>query len=180
MAQSKQSIKHRRKKRGMQSVLMIGAGTLLLALAVVAVLSGLDGSEDDGISIPLLDGTSVSLSDFAGQTVVLNFWATWCPPCRAEMPLLDAYYREYREDGLVMIAINSGETAVAAAGFFQQNGFAIPVGLDPDGHLGNQFGVTGLPVTLVINPQGEIHYRHAGMIDRSILDGQITPLLSGG
>jgi thiol-disulfide isomerase/thioredoxin len=153
---------------------------MLLVAALVVILVGAGPASADPEAIPMLDGSAVRLADYQGQTVVLNFWASWCPPCRAEMPTLDAYYQAHRDEGLVLLAINSGETAETARSFIAQTGFTFPVGLDTDYDLSNQFGVDGLPVTIVLNPDGQIVYRHSGMITQEVLEETITPLLSGG
>ena len=174
------------------ALLIIGGVATILIILVFIVLSGNDQDgqwvislsgtiqpdQPEEVDITLLDGETINLADYRGQVVVLNFWATWCPPCRAEMPELDIYYREHQADGLVMLAINSGEAPAAARTFFDDFGFVIPVGLDHDGSISDQFGVTGLPVTVVLNTDGTVHYRHTGLITRDVLDTNITPLLA--
>jgi thiol-disulfide isomerase/thioredoxin len=160
---------------------LAGAGALLLIVALVVALT-VDGKPAQArtqAQIPLLDGSTVNLDDYRGQVVLLNFWATWCPPCRAEMPELDAYYRQHRDDGFVLIAVNAGESAELARSFIEANGFSFPVGLDLNGDLTDEFGITGLPVSIVIDADGAIQYRHSGMISREVLDAQVTPLLGG-
>jgi thiol-disulfide isomerase/thioredoxin len=167
---------HRRRANPAPLVLA-GMGGVLILVALIALVGGSAGA--DSTAIPLLDGGTVDLADYQGQTVMINFWASWCPPCRAEMPLLDAYYHEHADDGLVFVAVNSGETPATAGAFIAQSGFTFPVGLDPDGDLSTAYQITGLPVTLVIGPDGGIAYRHSGMIDRATLDAHVTPLLDG-
>ncbi len=170
----------RSQKRPRNIPLLIAGGTAsLLVIFVIIILSG--GSQSDQPeeeTITLLDGETVNLADYRGQVVLLNFWATWCPPCRAEMPTLDDYYREYQDNGFVLLAINAGETPAAARTFIDANGFTFPVGLDRDNSLSIHFGATGLPLTLVLDPDGVVQYRHSGMITREVLDEQVTPLLA--
>jgi thiol-disulfide isomerase/thioredoxin len=159
--------------------LIAGGTAALLVIFVIIILSGGGQSDQpEEAEITLLDGETVSLSDYRGQVVLINFWATWCPPCRAEMPTLDAYYREHRDNGLVLLAINAGETPAAARTFIDANGFTFPVGLDRDSSLSRQFGASGLPLTLVLDADGVVQYRHSGMITREALDEQVTPLLA--
>lgn len=158
-------------------LILIGAGALLLVGALLVAFTG--GSEPTaGTAIPMLDEPPTDLADYAGQTVLLNFWASWCPPCRAEMPELEAYYQAHEADGFVLIAVNSGEQAATARAFIQEAGYTFPVGLDIDGSVASYFGVPGLPTSIVINPAGEIAYRHTGVITREVLDAQVTPLLA--
>ncbi|MBN1122581.1 MAG: TlpA family protein disulfide reductase [Anaerolineae bacterium] len=171
----------RRRKRPQNiPLLVVGGIAAVLIILVIVVLSkdGDQANQPEEVDITLISGEIVNLADYRGQVVVINFWATWCPPCRAEMPELDVYYRDHQSDGLVMLAVNSGEAPAAAQAYFQDFGFVIPVGIDYDGSLSNHFGVTGLPVTIVIDAEGTIHYRHTGMITRDTLDAKITPLLA--
>ncbi len=75
------------------------------------------------------------LSDYAGKVVLLNAWATWCPPCKAEMPDLNAYYHAHQDEGFVILAINAGDSASVAAAFADQIGLSFPVLLDPNTDL---------------------------------------------
>lgn len=156
------------------TLLLMGGGLLLLIVAGVMTFGGQANAES---GITLLDGSTVTLDDYKGQTVLVNFWASWCPPCRAEMPLLDAYYEQHRDEGFVMIAVNSREPASTARSFIEQTGFGFPVGLDEDGRLTREFGVNGLPVTIVYGPDGEVAYRHGGLITADVLEAEVTPLL---
>lgn len=168
-----------KKRSGAQRLplILIGAGVLVLVAALMVAFTG--GEEPStGTVIPMLDDQPVDLADYEGQTVLVNFWASWCPPCRAEMPELQAYYQAHQADGFVLIAVNSGEQAATARNFIQQTGYTFPVGLDIDGSLSDRFGVPGLPTSIVINPEGEITYRHTGAITRDVLDAQVTPLLA--
>jgi cytochrome c biogenesis protein CcmG/thiol:disulfide interchange protein DsbE len=159
--------------------LVVGGIAAVLTILVISVLARGNNQADqpEEADITLLGGETVNLADYRGQVVVLNFWATWCPPCRAEMPELDVYYRDHQADGLVMLAVNSEEAPAAVQAYFQDFGFVIPVGIDRDGSLSNHFGVSGLPVTVVLDTDGIIHYRHTGLITRAVLDEQVTPLL---
>lgn len=165
------------RRRANPAPLIIAALGIVLIVGALLALVGGGGGADDSTTITMLDGGTVKLADYRGQTVLVNFWASWCPPCRAEMPVLDAYYQEHAADGLMLVAVNSGEPPATAGSFIAQSGFTFPVGVDPDGDLSTAYQVTGLPVTLVIDPDGQIAYRHSGMIDRATLDARVTPLL---
>jgi peroxiredoxin len=108
-------------------------------------------------TLPDLQGNAVRLSDLRGQVVLLNFWATWCPPCRAEMPSMHALYQEYREKGLEILAISSdvrGKEIVAP--FIARLGLTFPVLLDPRNVVGSQLWVQGLPTSYVLDKQGRV------------------------
>lgn len=111
-------------------------------------------SED--FTLPLLGGDSLSLSDYHGQVVFLNFWATWCPPCREEMPSMQHLYDELRGDGLAMIAVNVFEDASTAQGFIDEMGFTYPVPLDRDGRVTMRYGVRAYPTTYLIDREGYV------------------------
>ena len=104
-------------------------------------------------------GVPLSLADFAGKVVVLNFWATWCPPCRAEMPTLNALQRDMGGDDLVVLAVATGRNMLPAIEKFNAEAGidALPVYLDPKGQIGplaRSFGVAGLPVTVLLDREG--------------------------
>ncbi len=111
-----------------------------------------------------LDGTAVTLSDHLGQPIVINFWASWCGPCRIEMPDLQALHGKYNDDGLVILAINQAETSAAAADFFvHQMGltFTNPL-LDTESTVADKYGVRNLPTTLFIDVDGRVTAVHRG------------------
>lgn len=158
---------------------LAGAGIIALVAAIAMLLPGEDNSDPVGNEvISMLDGTTVDLADYRGRTIVLNFWASWCPPCIREMPLLQAYYNEHKEEGLIFIAINSGESSQTAYKYIADMGYRFPVGLDESYVLSDKLGIVALPMTIVINPEGQVHYQHRGEIFSEVLEAQVTPLLS--
>lgn len=177
------STSNKRRARGFRAnipLLIVTAGVLLLVAAGIVAFTGNADNEgaEEGTTITMLDGSMVNLADYRGKTVVVNFWASWCPPCRAEMPMLDAYYQEHKNDDFMMIAVNSEEAAITARTFIQDMGYTFPVGLDEDGRLAREFAIMGLPLTLVYGPDGELVYRHNGLITRDVVEAQVTPLLA--
>jgi len=157
-------------------IILIGAGLLITSLVLLLATGG--SKQPNPNAILMLDGKSTEVADYQGQVLIVNFWASWCPPCRAEMPEIQAYYDQYQDDGLALLMINSGEPEATARSFIQQTGFTFPVGLDPTNRISNNYGINALPVTLVYDRSGEIVYRHSGMISRAVLDAQVTPLLA--
>lgn len=107
--------------------------------------------------IQTLDGQTVRLSDFRGKPVLLNFWATWCPPCRDEMPLFQQYYTAHNGE-VVIFAIDVNEDAATVRNFTDSLGITFPVGLDTTGKVGNLYGIMAYPTTVMINADGIIVY----------------------
>ena len=115
-------------------------------------------------TLPLLDGENVTLSSFRGKVVFLNFWASWCPPCREEMPSMETLYQRYKDLGLEMLAVNLRESPDEVRRFVQSNGYTFPVLLDRTGRVGSNFGVSGIPTTFIIDREGKIIGRLVGSI----------------
>lgn len=111
------------------------------------------------------NGKTWQIADLKGRAVLLNFWATWCPPCRAEMPSLQIVADLYGEARLLVLAINFKETASRAAKFATANGLGFPVLLDSAGKLAAQHGVTMFPTTLTLDAQGRPQHRLTGEVD---------------
>lgn len=124
-----------------------------------------------------LEGKPVSLSDFSGQVVLVNTWATWCPPCKAEMPTLHQFYLDNKDKGFVVLAVNSQEEQSTVSAFIQQQGFTFPVLLDSRAEMMNRYNVRGLPTSFIIGRDGAIKYVHSGGITRKQLEQAVGPLL---
>ena len=122
-----------------------------------------------------LTGRQNSLSAFEGRVVLLNFWATWCGPCRAEVPSMEQLYRELKDQGFSIVAINSQEPAEQVASFVQEMGMSFPVLLDSLGKVGATYGVRAIPTTYIIDPEGAILARMVGT--RDWFDPQIVSLV---
>jgi peroxiredoxin len=112
-------------------------------------------------TLPGLDGEPVRLSDYHGRVVVMEFWATWCGPCRFSTPSLDLVYRRYRDRGVTVLLINEGESDQAIRTWAGKR-FAAPILLDRDQRVGRRYGVTGIPRLLVIDQHGQIAHEHDG------------------
>lgn len=108
------------------------------------------------------DGKEYRLSDFRGQVVVLNFWATWCPPCRYEMPSLERARKAVHGQGIVILAVNVGEDETTVFAFTGRYPVNFPLLLDRDGAVVRQYPVIGLPTTYVIDPRGRVTHRAVG------------------
>ena len=134
----------------------------LLSNARIQVLSQPMNPQD--FTLTLLNGGNATLSAYKGKTLILNFWATWCPPCRAEMPSMETLYQRYKGQGLEILAVNIGENADTVQQFMQKNGFTFPVPLDLDSRIGAKYGIEAIPTTFIIDKEGKIIGRIVGSI----------------
>ena len=135
------------------------------------------GAEAPDITLQNMDGETVSLSDYRGQPVVLNFWATWCAPCREEMPHLQEAYETHRDAGLVVVGVNVRETREEAQRFLRELGVDFPVLLDPDLAASERYSVTSLPLTFFIDRDGKIRTLVVGGMTKTVLDERLTTIL---
>lgn len=150
-----------RLKLGAQALAVAGVG--LLASLLVWKLTHQTpppkvGSPAPAFSLPRLDGKGdVSLASFRGKTVVLNFFASWCGPCKREAPDLESLWRRYHSDGVVVLGVDSGDARGDARHFLDAHGVTYPIVFDPGEKLAQgPYALPGLPVTYVINPAGRI------------------------
>ncbi|MGD9763873.1 MAG: TlpA disulfide reductase family protein [Candidatus Binatia bacterium] len=139
-------------------------GPLIVAAVVAAVLGlqRLQSGRPSGyvapdFTLPDLSGAPVRLADFRGRIVFLNLWATWCPPCRAEMPSMEALYRRYRGSDFAMLAVSEdAEGAAVVSPFVRDLELTFPILLDTENRLPGRYGVTGFPETFVIGRDGQV------------------------
>lgn len=129
-------------------------------------------------ALPGVDGAVIGPADFAGRVIVLNFWATWCPPCRQEMPLLAAAQQQYGERGLMVLTVDVGEDADAVKTFLAQLGVRLSVALDAGGDVAQQYRVLGLPTSYLIDRHGIIRSIKIGEFRQTDLRQAIARLLA--
>lgn len=129
------------------------------------------------ISLIDLSMSTVHLDDYLGDIVLLNTWATWCPPCLAEMPDLQAYYEKYQGAGFSLIGVNIGETRDRVLEFGLENRLTFPLWLDPSELSLRALNTTSLPYSVVIDRGGNVRYAWSGATCLSALEAIVTPLL---
>ena len=121
-----------------------------------------------------LNGKTVSLSDFRGKSVYVNFFATWCPPCKGEMPDIEKMYQKYASKGLVILAVDLSEDAATVKNFIQKNGYNFKVLLDSDNRAGNQYQTNAIPVSVFIDKAGNIVSRIVGALTLEDMEKNIS------
>lgn len=124
-----------------------------------------------------LEGRPVSLADYLGKVVLVNNWATWCPPCKAEMPTLQAYFQAHASQGFVVIAIEAGEPVQQVKDFAAEFGLTFPVWPDPEVRALRAFRNDTLPNSYVIDRSGQVRLAWSGAISLANLEKFVTPLL---
>ena len=160
----------------------IAALLLLCCLAGGAGAKGLAvGEPAPSIDATLLDGSHFSLSDMRGKVVVVNIWATWCGPCRAEMPALEAFYKAHRNQGLVVLAISADDRSDIDEVRAVMRDFTYPAAMARDSKIGGYGRLWRVPLTFVIDRDGVLRrdgFKSAPTIDASVLDQDVLPLLA--
>ncbi|MBI3028649.1 MAG: TlpA family protein disulfide reductase [Candidatus Rokubacteria bacterium] len=141
--------------------------------------SPLRGKPAPPFTLTLFDGSTLRLEDLRGKVVFLNFWASWCPPCRAEARTLEAAWQKYKDREVVFLGIDIQDTEEDARTFLREFGITYPNGRDPSGKIAIDYGVWGLPETFFIDREGRITYKHVGGIGWQSITAKLEEALRG-
>ena len=148
--------------------------TILVGLLGMAARPPLVGGPAPEIALKDLQGRDVRLSDFHGKIVLVNFWATWCKPCKEEMPAMQRSYDKLRDQGFVVLAVNELEDAERVAEHIRTHGHTFIVVMDHDNRIANRYGVVGLPASFLVDRQGIVRERISGNL---LTEERITELV---
>ena len=165
---------------------------MLIAILVMILTSGLlitgctGGSEPTAtvgkaapdFQLQNLDGQSISLSDLKGKPVLVNFWATWCRPCVFEMPYLQEIYEEWSDKGLVLLAINIGDSSSEVEQFLQNHNLSLPVLLDTNKAVAQRYNIRGIPTTFFIDKDGIIQEKIIGAFpNKEAIENRLSKIM---
>ena len=171
-------------------LILLGLGVIFLAVSIYFIqeyafnrsdLRAIPASADyaaPNLALTDLAGRSVSLADYRGQVVLVNLWATWCPPCKEEMPALETFYRKHKQNGFTIVAINDGDAIEDVIPFVEEYGLSFPIWLDPT-YIATEkaFKTINLPSSYVINREGQVVLRWVGGINYRNLDKYVSPVI---
>ena len=174
------------------ALLVIGVGLIVIGVAAMTLITLRQNQPpSSGSAVPIkvnyaapvvslndVNGKPVSLTNYQGKVVLVNMWATWCPPCREEMPTLKDFYDDHAGDGFVIIGLNDGDPASDVRDFVTQYGLTFPVWLDPNYTSETIFGTTNLPSSFLVDRQGTIRLQWVGAISRAMLDKYVLPIIN--
>jgi len=172
------------------AALMIGAGLVVIGIVLFMLLYNPAASSDDLSAVPAkvdfsspkltledLSGLPVSLDDYLGKVVLVNLWATWCPPCREEMPVLQTFYEDHKVDGFVLVAINQEEPREVVEPFVKEFGLTFPVWLDLDYQAEQEFNTNSLPSSFVVDRTGRVRLMWFGGISKKNLEKYVADVI---
>jgi thiol-disulfide isomerase/thioredoxin len=154
----------------------------LVALTTVILGSAANASADQAaptFSLPARGGATIDLAQFKGQVVMINFWASWCVPCRQEMPLLDSIYKKYKPLGFTLLSVNVEPEQKDAESFLKQTPVSFPVVFDAKSKVSSLYNVQGMPTTVFIDRKGNVRMMHVSYKtgDENLYMDQIRTLL---
>jgi peroxiredoxin len=154
-------------------------GTALAACAGLAVPAVVPSKPAPDFTLRSMNGANLRLQEQRGQVVLVNFWATWCGPCRQEIPHLNTLYDKYRASGFVLLGVNIDDNPKAAADLATKLGVKFPVLLDTDKTVSKLYDMSAMPATVVIDRDGKVRHIHRGYRDGYELtyDQQVRALL---
>lgn len=169
--------------------ILIGAGLIIIGFIAIKIITDRKQSGDISVTpsrvnfpapeltLNNLQGEVVSLSDYNGHILMVNNWATWCPPCRLEMPILAKYYNTHTAQGFMLLGIDAGDDASEVSKFIEDRKLPFPILLDPNNASMAAFHNDNLPSSYVIDRTGTVVLAWTGPINRDMLEKYVTPLL---
>lgn len=157
-------------------------GVLAWGLATKSPATGLSGETRvqrvaPGFELPLFDGGEFILSQYKGRPVVVNFWASWCVPCREEAPILEKTWRAYRDRGVAFVGVDIQDSEADARAYLREFGITYPNGPDTKGRITVDYGVSGIPVTFFVDKRGVVARRWVGALREQQLVDWVNELL---
>jgi len=158
-------------------ILLVSLAFILRPKTNLAIAPPRLGQKMSDFQLKDTEEKTVHLSDYAGITVLINTWATWCPPCRAEMPDLAAFYSANQDKNFLILAINAGESSPVASEFARQLNLKFPVLLDPGYSLMDSLGIDSFPTSILVGPDGIIKHIQVGMFLPGELEEVVMPFL---
>jgi peroxiredoxin len=172
------------------AMLMIGTGLIAMGVVLFAFLNKPVASSESLLTVPAqvdfvapeliltdLSGETVSLNDYRGSVVLVNLWATWCPPCQEEMPELQAFYEKHQAEDFVLIGIDQEETVEVVKPFVARYGLTFPVWLDENYQAGKKLKTESLPSSFVIDDTGKVRLMWFGGVTEQFLEKYVTKLI---
>lgn len=154
-----------------------GGQTVPTPEAVSSDFVSLVGQPAPDFSLTGLDGAKHQLTEYKGRVTFVNFWATWCGPCRVELPTLEKFMAQQGDKGAMVLAVNAGETTDQINSYFKENDISgLNVLLDANIEVYTAYGINALPTTFVVDQQGVIRFRHFGMLREEDIKGYMDKL----
>lgn len=134
------------------------------------------GDQAPNFSLVDLEGNEHKLSDYKGQGVFLNFWGTWCEPCKEEMPAMDSQYAAYKDQGVQVLAVNIAQSDFEVKSFADQYGLSFPVVIDKTKDVMTAYNIRPLPTTVLVNPEGDIERIITGEMSEQDIQGYMESI----
>jgi len=174
------------------AMLMIGTGLIALGIMLFLLLSGSASlpAGDEFSTVPVkvdyaapelnlvdMAGDNVSLQNYVGSVVLVNLWATWCPPCKEEMPALQSFYERHKSDGFILVGINQEETPEVVRPFVADFGLTFPIWLDENYLTQREFNTLSLPSSFVIDRGGQVRLMWVGAVSEKFLEKHVTKII---
>ena len=169
--------------RAMRARTWVSVGCALLVLGVCATVAAVDeGARAPELGARTLEGQTLRMADLRGKVVIVDFWASWCEPCREEMPVLERLYRRYREQGLVVVGVSVDRTERNARGFLRRTRVSFPIIHDANHAIANRYSPPKMPSSYIVDRRGVIRHVHEGFRagDAERMEREVRALLREG